>query len=515
MSGRIRRWLLVALTVCCLLAAMLPLAAARAAGDGVRRNRALLVGIDDFVSHPSIYPASTNNVFVMQAVLQASSAPFETIMIPDAPVTGAQALATLIADTFAGADADDVSYLYLCTHGEFDGDPASEPVLLLSDGRTEERLTPKVLEAALATVPGVKVVLLDACYSGAFIGKGMRWRAAVLPFESDVYKVIASSGAMEASWYWNAGTGAQPAADGAFPQGAFYFTQALSQGLSPRYGFPADLNRDGSVTLSELYAMLMETHAASIPQVYPQEDGFVVFAYDPATVSADDRAPIGDVTFSDVVTGEGGGVLGLEYIALRPVRVAYQVVRQQNGAWRFDEAQLLYDNVEQYTAFGDEPGAVTAGRKVRKLRLNLSDGQTSGYILLQLLSIENGKLAVHAGKVIAIPPEAGDLQLCVEADESLALGTPQELAVFVAHAWPCQLSVTIVDAAGAMVRRLCHKQSTRPQHLNPEGSMFYWNGRDRDGQSVAAGMYRVRVSATLGGQTFTAESGPIALHGGS
>ena len=508
MSGGFRRGLVVALTALCLSAGLWPCGAAETAGDGVRVNRALLVGVDDFVSHPSIYPASTNNVFAMQAALQASITPFETIMIPDSPVTDAGALASLIADTFIGADADDVSYLYLCTHGEFDGDPASEPALLLSDGRTEGRLTPEALEAALSGIAGVKVVLLDACYSGAFIGKGMRQRPARLYFQREDYKVITSSGAMEESWYWNA---SMSAVDGAFPQGAFYFSQALSQGLSPRYGFPADLNRDGSVTLQELYDALMDTHAASTPQVYPQEDDFVVFQYDPASMTADNRSPIGDVTFSEAEPDENGAQLGLEYTALRPVRVAYQVVRRQGQVWRFDEAQLLYDNVEQYTAFGDEPGAVTAGRKVRKLRLNLPPGEQSGYILAQLLSIENDKLVVHAGKVIAIPPEEGDPQLCVQTDASLAVGGAEELAIYVGHVCPCALSVAVVDEDGGTVRRLCHKQSTRPMQMNPEGSVFYWNGCDRSGRPVAAGKYRVRVSCLLGERTFSAESDLLTL----
>ncbi len=511
MRGRLRRWAWVVLMALCLSACLPPLALAKAGPDGVRTSRALLVGVDDFVSRPSIYPASTNNVFAMQEALQASIMPYETIMIPDAPVTDAAALAALIRDTFTGADGDDVSYLYLCTHGEFNGDPQSQPVLLLSDGKREGTLTPAQLEAALADVAGVKVVLLDACYSGAFIGKGMRQRPDKLYFQGADYKVITSSGAMEESWYWNAAMSAQTPSDGAFAQGAFYFTQALSQSLSPRYGFPADANRDGSVTLSELYAALIETHAASTPQVYPQEDGFVVFQYDPATVSPDNRAPIGDVTFSDADISGSGGQLGLEYIALRPVRVAYQVVRQQDGVWRFDEAQLLYDNVEQYTAFGDEAGAITAGRKVRTLQLNLAQGQTSGYILVQLVSIEQDKLAVHAGKVIAVPPVAGDLALQVETQSSFTCGDPRELSIFVAHAYPCRLSVSIVNEQGDTVRRLCHKQSTRPMQLDLAGSLFYWDGTDRSGAPLAAGAYRVRVAATLGQQRFSADSEPFAL----
>ncbi|MDD3411869.1 MAG: hypothetical protein PHY12_13780, partial [Eubacteriales bacterium] len=40
------------------------------AEDGSCERRALLVGVDDFVSRESTYPSSTNNVFAMQEVFQ-------------------------------------------------------------------------------------------------------------------------------------------------------------------------------------------------------------------------------------------------------------------------------------------------------------------------------------------------------------------------------------------------------------------------------------------------------------
>ena len=256
-------------------------------------------------------------------------------------------------------------------------------------------MTPRMLQNAFNGVLGTKVILLDACYSGAFIGKGMRKQPKDVYFLGDDFKVLVSSGAREESWYWNTAEQPEMASDG-YQQGAFYFTQALSQCLSPRYGYPADANRDGKITLRELYRALMENHAASTPQVYPQEDDFVVFCYDVAEADADtaERSPIGDVTFSSTTLSAADPRLTLEFIVRRPVRVAYQIVNQRNGKWRFDEARLLYDDVEQYTAFGDEQGAISPGRKVRTLSMNLGDGQTSGYVMVQLVSIEDGKLTV-------------------------------------------------------------------------------------------------------------------------
>ena len=137
----------------------LPFAAAQA-GDAVspgdaakivsaqaRNERALLIGIDDFVSKPSIYPSSTNNVYAMQEAFQAALTPLRALIIPDAPVTSAEALTALIQKTFAYAGENDVSYLYISTHGVFDPSSGAEPVLLLSDGVSEGSITPAQLEA--------------------------------------------------------------------------------------------------------------------------------------------------------------------------------------------------------------------------------------------------------------------------------------------------------------------------------------------------------------------------------
>jgi len=514
MFNRLRRLLGWVLMVCCISAGFVCPPSAVAQGDGVRVNRALLIGVDDFVSRTSTYPSSTNNVFAMQEALQASSIPFETIMIPDAPITSADALAVLIQETFADSDADDVNYLYISTHGVYeDPDTMQNVALLLSDGITEGHLTPKALQAAFNGISGTKVILLDACYSGAFIGKGMRKQPRDVYFLGDDFKVLTSSGAMEESWYWNTAESTEPDVVEQYQQGAFYFTQALSQSLSPRNGFPADANKDGSVTLNELYNILIENHAASTPQVYPQEDDFVVFSYDLADAAVDSavRSPIGDVTFSSSTLSATNQKLTLEFIALRPVRVAYQIVNQRDGKWRFDEAQLIYDDVEQYTAYGDEQGAISPGRKVRTLTLNLQNGQTSGYVMVQLVSIEEGKLTVHAGRVIAIPPAEGDLALAVEADKRYDVASPRELAIFVRHAFPCQLSVSIINSAGETVRRLCHRQSTRPLKITPEGSTFYWDGLDKNSQPVPAGEYRVRVVGYMSQQSFTVDSDSIAV----
>lgn len=487
--------------------------AAKIVSAQARNERALLIGIDDFVSKPSIYPSSTNNVYAMQEAFQAALTPLRALIIPDAPVTSAEALTALIQKTFAYAGENDVSYLYISTHGVFDPSSGAEPVLLLSDGVSEGSITPAQLEAAFNGIPGKKVLILDACNSGAFIGKGLAAPPEKVGFLGDDFKVLASSGALEESWYWSADETRDAELVGGGPQGAFYFTQALSQSLSPRYGYPADQNHDGSVTLEELYEYLLQNHAASTPQVYPQADDFVVFRYDvsePALTGLD-RSPIMDVTFSGTMLSRSSREITIEFIAMRPVRVAYQVVYQRDGKWEFDKAQLIYDEAERFTAFGDRAGAVSAGRKVRTLSIDELAGESYGYVLVQLVTIDQGKLTVHAGRVICVPPDTGEVNLTAEAGKVLDTESGRELSIFVGHDYPCALSVSIVDEEEKVVRRLCHRRSTRPMQLEPEGSVFYWDGKLKDGQYASAGTYRVRAQAVMNDVTVTVMSSPFTV----
>lgn len=503
----LRRGLAFLLAFFC-LAALRPLPTARGEEDSVRRERALLIGVDEFVSQPSAYPSSTNNVYAMQEMFQAAAEPLEKILVPDAPVTSVQQLTELIQRVFGGAEAGDVSYLYISTHGLYDPENGVEPALLLSDGQTENHLTPEELEAAFDGISGTKVLILDACNSGAFIGKGMTEWDEPPCFLGDDFKVITSSGAREESWYWSAGEDAKQEER----QGAFYFTQALCDALSAACGYPADQNHDGSITLKELYDYLLLNHAASTPQVYPQnDDDFVIFRYDPSEPlpTGLERSPIMDVTFSDLVLDQDSREITIEYIAMRPVRVAYQLVYRREGRWEFENAQLIYDDSERFSAFGDQEGAVSAGWKQRTLRLDELADDAYGYALVQLVSIDRGKLRVHAGRVLCVLPEEEPPAPTVEISGSFAPETGRELAVFVGHTSPCTLSVAILDEEGQVVERLCHRRSTRPMGL--AGTTLYWDGKQRDGSPAPAGTYRVRTQIHWKGQTLSVESETFEL----
>jgi len=69
-----------------------------------------------------------------------------------------------ISSCFAAADSNDVSLVYYSGHGEPDGS-------LLGADEDFSTLPPTQLRAALDSIPGRKVVIVDACYSGKLISE--------------------------------------------------------------------------------------------------------------------------------------------------------------------------------------------------------------------------------------------------------------------------------------------------------------------------------------------------------
>ena len=141
MWKRLMSVLLVVL-LCC------PIFAVRAeeiTADG-RVNRALLVGCDRFLTQTDTTPSSRNNVLRMADALSGGTLNMQTIVTREDGLSSASALIALIRETFADADADDVSYFYISTHGLWNTAVNGLMTLLLSDGESEEG---QVWEAAM------------------------------------------------------------------------------------------------------------------------------------------------------------------------------------------------------------------------------------------------------------------------------------------------------------------------------------------------------------------------------
>lgn len=482
-----RTVLLVLLALCLLLAA--PALAERT-------NRMLLVGCDRFVTHEDTAPASAQNVVLMEKVLTAGAMNPETVITRRSGLSGVAALEALISEAYAGADEDDVSYFYISTHGLWeDGMRAGSMALVLSDGRREENLTAAHLRSLLDTVPGTKVLIIDACHSGAMIGKGVDAGFENVFTGSD-YKVICSSGGAEESWFWR---GAESDSIG-----AGYFSAALESGLSASGYFGADANRDGTISLNELQRYLIRTHGASTVRVYPEEDSFAVFLWDVSAASALGRsALISGFTLQDALLDGAFPEAAFSFTAHRSLQMAYQIVlRSEDERWDFDDARLIWDTTEPGIGYG----VISAGLKERVLSLQRDDEESGGYALLQLITLEDGEPLLLSSPLLCITPLTGDPQLRIDVQAVFSPEAGEELGLVVRHSLPCALSVTVESEDGSAVRRLLTGSATRPEGLLEAGTALCWNGRLADGSMAEAGSYHIRARAVIGDEKYEAVS---------
>ena len=494
------RWMACMLLVwACLLGA--------AGAEGV--NRALLVGCDRFLTQENTAPSSENNVVRVAAVLGGGAMNLENLVTRRAGVPGAEELKVLIDETFADADERDVSYFYISTHGVWrQGSPNGEMTLLLSDGLHEEGLTAVRLRELFDGVPGTKVLMIDACHSGAMIGKGVQ-DVFDNVFAGDSYKVLCSSGGAEESWFWASDTEERTYA------GEGYFSGMLVNALSWQGGFAADDNRDGEITWTELKRYLRRFHGESTVQSYPEEDEFPVLTYDAASVAGSRRASVlENVYFEDDALSAEEPQVNFSFTMLREAQVGYQLVYQRGGRWDFDHARLMWDNAERFGVYGDVPGILSPGLKERTIELTQEDTGSYGYVLLQVMTMDEGKVSVAASQVLCVPPKAGDPRLSVTVGEAFCPENGEEMTFVVNHAFPCELSVTVETPEGELVRRLTSRQATRPEQLLPTGSSFTWSGLSMDGEQAPVGAYVIHVRAYVGGQTYEAWSAPVLLASG-
>ena len=171
----------------------------------------------------------------------------------------AQNLLSVIGSTFATATENDVSLLYYSGHGDTDGS------LIGSD---LGQVRPESLRQQMDAIPGRKIVIVDACYSGQMIAEkadlqmlvsqedfcgsflsafARRSRGAL---NADDYFVVAAAGPRELSEEGSVNSGTSSKVLG-------FFTYCLCQGLgwdsvTSRAGsWLADLDGNGAVSIPE------------------------------------------------------------------------------------------------------------------------------------------------------------------------------------------------------------------------------------------------------------------------
>jgi len=204
-----------------------------------------------------------------------------------------------ITNTFSEADDNDVSYFYFSGHGSWDFNnsyicPAD--ILLTS---FDNDISVQELESALSAIPGTKVVILDSCFSGGFIGKGREEKIfnnndILIEFNNDVidefimnqtrdllttsqYKVLTSA------HYDQPCEENSPHPYDGFPYGIF--TAAFCNGCGYDDGISyADSNSDTKITLDELYEHIRDyiiTNFGFVQnvQVFPENSDITIVEY--------------------------------------------------------------------------------------------------------------------------------------------------------------------------------------------------------------------------------------------
>ncbi|MEA2021638.1 MAG: caspase family protein [Candidatus Caldatribacteriota bacterium] len=261
--------------------------------------RALCVGVGDYIEGSdndlSAPPYDVNKMIQVfnYCKFGTSNTAFSIISyLKDWQATKSNILQS-ISSTFSGADNNDISYFYFSGHGSLSGGTSYIcPADITS--YVDSAISVNELESALSSIPGTKVVFLDSCHSGGFIGKGQEEvsvsQEEIKSFNEDVvdifsqkqfkdmlttnqYKVLTSC-----HYYQYCYELIPPEGD---PFGVF--TMALCDGCGYDGNYPADTNFNTEVSLQEAYLYVKNwVYSYGIVQdvqVYPNNSTFSIVEY--------------------------------------------------------------------------------------------------------------------------------------------------------------------------------------------------------------------------------------------
>lgn len=226
-------------------------------GPPVPIYRALLVG--------NVYEGEDNSLIGCDTDVAAMRTMLSSMTGANYSVTSyidlnASGITSAIASTFAGARACDVSLFYYSGHGTSIGSLV---------GVKNSTLTVSALRSCLDQIPGTKIVIIDACYSGNMIGKSTDpaspssfTSAFISGFSSFTKDNLATNGYIVMT-ACSQNQMSQSLTDGTIAFGAFTYGLCYGSGYDewnqlPLSTLPADTDGNGAITLSEAYAQAVE-----------------------------------------------------------------------------------------------------------------------------------------------------------------------------------------------------------------------------------------------------------------
>lgn len=465
-------------------------------------TRALLVACSDFVTQPDLGSAISGNLHMIGSALLGAQPALGELSIEDGTIGTPDELAAAIDDVFGDSNEEDLSILYLCTHGMLSSADDGQSYLLLGDGDTETPLSSADLYRLFSPIQGEKLLILDACFSGALLGRGMPdthqpnpLQAAPRPFESDFFKdssmhVLTSASGRESSWYYDS--------EGLQNGAVSYFASALSGGLGLYGSAEADLDGDGNVTLAEMHRYLGIAVPSSSSQLLSCRADDIIL---PTTQGARIFRPLSDFSYGASLLRADDPILDFAFTATQETSVQYRLVEFENGAWNWDKAQTFLD--------GDAP--IAPGRHTRSLTLPTIQSTDSGYLMLQIFSLEESGLILCSERLIAVQPVMDGAQMTLTVPALFDAPGQSELPIDATIGAPAEITVSILSESGQLIRRLAAGQLTRPSDENV--LHLYWDGLDADGNLVPAGRYMLSAETFINYSRVKA-SLPIVVSGG-
>ena len=271
--------------------------------------RALCVGVGDYIQgsdndlNAPPYDVDRIGQILQQCKFGTSNTTFSNISyLKDWQATKSNILQN-ISSTFSGADSNDISYFYFSGHGTLLGNasylcPADMTSFINTAISVDE------LEAALSTIPGTKIVFLDTCHSGGFIGKAVgeiqNYKEELEYFNSKIINAFSQAGykyllttnqykVLTSCHYYQECMELTSVTPGDFdPFGVF--TMGLCEGCGYFGDYLADTNLDTRVSLQEAYLYIknwvieLDAQTPNINitqdvQVYPQNSSFTIVEY--------------------------------------------------------------------------------------------------------------------------------------------------------------------------------------------------------------------------------------------
>jgi len=277
--------------------------------------RALCVGVGDYMYFPDSYgnidlpgpPYDVNRVCntLGKCRFGTSDTEFSEIWYTTDLSATKSAILQGIANIFSEADYNDVSYFYFSGHGiRFNNTSYLCPTEVSYFSPITTYISVDELETALSSIPGTKVVIIDSCHSGGFIGKGREEvivpREELESFNDEIISVFSQTEdkglltsneykVLTACHYYQESIGLAPVTPGDFdPFGVF--TLALCEACGYFDSYLADTNLDSIVNLQEAYlyvknwvteldAQLPYISITQDVQVFPNNSPFSIAEY--------------------------------------------------------------------------------------------------------------------------------------------------------------------------------------------------------------------------------------------